>query len=79
MSSMSRPLPAQLADLVSRENVLCDRLSSASRQLDRVDCFDEEQRAEIYTILKALRDDTAAHCHTLGEWVSDRGDTIGHA
>ena len=33
--------------------------------------FDQEQRAEIYTILQAMRADSQVHQEVVGRWVSD--------
>ncbi|HUT61049.1 MAG TPA: hypothetical protein VNA25_24645 [Phycisphaerae bacterium] len=53
------------------EDELARSLSRTSRQVAQAECFDDEQRAEVYTILQALRADTNAHQELLGTWVSD--------
>jgi len=32
-------------------------------------CFDDEQRAEVYTILDALKSDCDAHRRIVGQWI----------
>ena len=54
-----------LAALARLEEDLADQLAKIQYELDHTDCFDDEQRAEIYTIVQALRDDTKAHIQFL--------------
>ena len=54
-----------LATLARLEEDLADQLAKIQYELDHTDCFDPEQRAEIYTIVQALRDDTKAHIQFL--------------
>jgi hypothetical protein len=53
------------------EEELSDALRRTADEVARAQCLDEEQRAEVYTILDALRADTQTHCRTVGTWVSD--------
>ena len=53
------------------EQIVCG-LSLTASTIAHMDCFDAEERSEIYTILQALREDTVAHQTMLGQWVSDR-------
>lgn len=55
---------------LEQELVAC--LCQTARTIEHMDCFDQEQRAEIYTILKALRDDTQVHSEAMGRWASER-------
>jgi demethoxyubiquinone hydroxylase (CLK1/Coq7/Cat5 family) len=64
--------PAELGLIATIEERLAKQLTQACKEVEHMDCFDNEQRAEIYTILKALRDDSAAHREMLGQWISDR-------
>ena len=54
------------------EKQLAAFLEETSEELGYAECFDSEQRAELYTILQALISDTAEHQRVLGQWVSDR-------
>ncbi len=43
------------------EDDLADALTRTSNEVNYVECFDQEQRAEVYTILRAMTKDTQAH------------------
>ena len=43
------------------ESKLANTLGDAADELEHMEFFDAEQRAEIYTILDAMKSDTAAH------------------
>jgi hypothetical protein len=62
---------SDVSNVVNIEQQLALTLSIAAKAVDHMDCFDAEQRSEIYTILQALRQDTAAHCTVVGQWVRD--------
>jgi hypothetical protein len=62
---------SDVSNVVNIEQQLALTLSIAAKAVDHMDCFDAEQRSEIYTILQALRQDTAAHCTLVGQWVRD--------
>ena len=53
------------------EQGLVDTVHAASREVQYADCLDDEQRAEVYSILHALRNDTEAHQQIVGQWVND--------
>jgi len=77
---MTTTLPSQfdIAALRQLEEQLAQRLEQTAHEIQHMDSFDDEQRAEIYTILQALREDSLAHRDALtrwaGQWVSDRKD-----
>ncbi len=48
-------------DVANLEAGLAAILGKTATEVDHVECFDEEQRAEIYAILQALRSDTDVH------------------
>jgi len=48
-------------DVASLEASLAEMLGKTAREVDHVECFDQEQRAEIYAILQALQSDTNVH------------------
>ena len=60
-----------LADLPRIEQELVDTVQAASQEVRYSECLDEEQRAEVYSILHALRSDTEAHRRIVGQWVND--------
>ena len=47
-------------------------LSETAGEVARTECFDMEQRSEVYSILEALQTDVQEHRKMLGCWVSDR-------
>jgi hypothetical protein len=77
---MSGTLGQYLSDVASvagMERRLACSLSVAAKTIDHMDCFDDEQRSEIYSILQALRQDTAIHCGMVGQWVSEKTPPSG--
>ena len=48
-------------DLIKIEDDVVGILDSMSYELEHLDCFDREQRAEIHTILRAIQADTRKH------------------
>jgi len=54
------------------EQQLAAALSETSEELAHAECFDTEQRSELYTILQTLIADTQAHRRCVGQWVRDR-------
>ncbi len=55
MATAGNVAPDRLAQL---EEQLSGMLRAASEEVEHVECFDDEQRSEMYTILRALRADT---------------------
>ena len=53
------------------EQGLVDTVRAAAREVQHTECLDEEQRAEVYSILHALKNDTEAHRQIVGQWVND--------
>lgn len=49
---------SDLRDLLQSESQLAARIDALYKRLDRIDCLDEEQRAELYSILQALKHDS---------------------
>jgi hypothetical protein len=43
------------------EEYLATTLHEAADEVARVECFDDEQRSEIYAILETLKSDTQVH------------------
>ena len=62
------------ANLENLENRLAVLLDETSREVAHAECFDSEQRSEIYTILEILKSDVNMHRKIIGKYVSDRGD-----
>ena len=53
------------ARYVSVESKIAESLSDTSDELAHSECFDQEQRAEIYAILQAIKTDTENHRKTV--------------
>ena len=72
---------SDVAAVAGIERQLACKLSVAAQAIDHMDCFDDEQRSEIYTILQTLRQDTAASCGMLGQWLGNApaGARLAHA
>jgi hypothetical protein len=51
--------------LTNAESNIADSLASTSEELAHAECFDHEQRAEIYAILGAIKTDTENHRRTI--------------
>ena len=51
------------------EEQLAATLAKTLNDLDRAECFDEEDRSELYAILKAMKSETQSHQELLGQWV----------
>lgn len=52
---------SDVSALAGIEHQLASALIETADEVKHAECFDDEQRAEIYAILQALRDDTEAH------------------
>ncbi|MBS3822079.1 MAG: hypothetical protein KGY81_09995 [Phycisphaerae bacterium] len=50
-----------VADLACMEARIAATLNETADELAHAECFDQEQRAEIYAILQAIRNDTSNH------------------
>ena len=64
---------------VRLEEELSDALRRTAEEIAHAECLDEEQRAEVYTILETLRSDTRTHRSVVGTWISDRPGGIANA
>jgi len=70
---------ASLSELIHLETELASILAAMAYDVEHMECFDCEERAEIYTILHALQADTRKHSDTVslladrrrGEYVHD--------
>jgi len=50
-----------VTEVASLENGLAATLTETSQQVARSECLDDEQRAEVYTILEALKTNSRLH------------------
>jgi hypothetical protein len=61
MASAHIESPSDVSALPGIEHQLASALVETADEIRHVECFDDEQRAEVYAILEALRGDTEAH------------------
>ncbi len=73
MATLSSRHDSQARNLAQVEEQLARTLVQTAEELQHIDDLDDEQRAEIYTILRIMREDNAGHRALIGKWVSDRG------
>ncbi len=57
------------SEALNVEEALIQALEATSEELQHTECFDSEERAELYTILKTLIADTQTHQQIVGQWV----------
>ena len=62
---------SEMSRMARIEEDLAAAIEQAADQIAHAECFDLEQRAEVYSILHALQADSAAHRQLLGQWVSE--------
>ena len=67
----------RLTNVAAMERGLAAALMETAGDVARSECFDVEERAEIYTILDTLRSDTRVHEQAVGRWVNDRTGEVG--
>jgi hypothetical protein len=71
------PDNSELPDLPAVEQRLAAALDAAADEVAHAECFDAEQRAEVYAILAALRNETHLHhdqaAALAGKYVKERG------
>lgn len=72
MSSVQGQFIGQLSEAAGIEDQLARTLAMAASEVAHSECFDSEQRSEVYAILDTLKADTQAHIGVVGQWVSDR-------
>ena len=66
-------------DVANLEAGLAAMLGRTAMEVEHVECFDEEQRAEIYAILQALRSDTDLHRGMVEALVEKLSQEAAHA
>ncbi len=73
MSSAEGEMSGQLERMAALENSLLSEIAAAAAELQRNECLDEEQRAEVHAILQALRHDSESHAAIVRSMVSRLG------
>lgn len=72
MSGAPGSYASDVSNVARFEKQLATALGRSVDELDHAECFDFEQRSELYTILHTLKSETDAHCAMVGRWVSDK-------
>ncbi len=72
-------VPGQLQQMAAMEKSLLCCIRAASEDLQRVECFDEEQRAEVHAILEAIRHESESHSAMVQFLVARLGQESYHA
>jgi len=65
MTRVQGGLTGDVREMAGIENRLEATLNRTAEELAHSECFDAEQRAEVYTILDALQSDTKVHRKTI--------------
>ena len=78
MKGMKRKSAGNLSAMAGVEEVLATSLQQAAGEVARTECFDTEQRAEVYAILDTMRADTEQHQMAVGHWVNDQSGEIAN-
>ncbi len=74
MSSLDSETPTDWRLLGRLESDIQVRIRAVEGELARVECLDEEERAEIHAILQALKHDSEANASILGTYISEARD-----
>jgi len=72
MTTTDGTVSDRLSALAEVEDRLAAALKETAGDVARSECFDTEQRAEVYAILDAMRSDSEVHRASIGKWVNDR-------
>ena len=72
VTGTSNTISDRLSALAEVEDQLAAVLCETAGDVARSQCFDREQRAEVYAIIDAMRSDVEAHRQSVGKWVNDQ-------
>ncbi len=76
MGKVAITLSAEAAGL---EDQLRATLAATADEVAHAECFDEEQRAEVYSILHALKSDSERHLRWVGQWAGQAKKEVADA
>jgi len=65
--------------LTNAESNIANSLATAAEELSRTECFDNEQRAEIYAILGAIKTDSENHQRMIELVTGNPAEGVGDA
>ena len=77
MDGVKGEFAEQLTKMAQVEDQLVSALAETAGDVAHTECFDIEQRAEVYAILDSMRTDTKAHRKAVGVWISHRTGEVG--
>jgi hypothetical protein len=72
MNDRSGEFGSGISAIVEMEKQIAAALAATSSEVARAECFDAEQRSEIYVILETMTADSQTHCSIVGRWINDR-------
>ncbi len=61
MTGAGMYIPSDRTEWTAVESKISDVLAQTTNEMAHAECFDQEQRAEVYAILQAMKTDTANH------------------
>jgi len=79
MSLANGQTPDRWQRMAELESALLARLDAAADDLQRVECLDDEQRAEIHAILEAMKHDAVSHAAAVKALAGGAGQEACHA
>jgi len=79
MSVANGQTPDRWRRMAELESALLARLDAADDDLQRIECLDDEQRAEIHAILEAMKHDAVSHAAVVKALAGGAGREACHA
>ena len=67
-----------ISAIANVEAQIAAALAATANEVARAECFDTEQRSEIYAILQTMKNDCEAHRSLVGRWVNDRSGKVAN-
>ncbi len=74
MSPVSEKTPDMFGRVSEIEQAFLSHVNAAVGDLQRIECLEEEQRAEIHAILEALKHDGESHAGSLQQLMGEYRD-----
>jgi len=79
MSVAKAHTPDRWQRMAELESGFLTRLDAAADDLQRIECLDDEQRAEIHAILEAMKHDAVSHAAVVKALAGGAGQEACHA
>jgi len=61
-----------MSAITGLEDQIAAALAATASAVAKAECFDAEERSEIYAILGTIKADSEAHRSLVGRWINDR-------